>query len=127
MPTSVNDVGIERRHMTKDEERELESKVKETKRRFLRVGLMHPGSMRPQYNVCGNPSCRCKDKTNPVKHGPYYNLSFTFKGKNSTKFIREGLVENFKQYVANYRDFRNSIEILLELHMKLIELRSKRK
>ncbi|MGC9328602.1 MAG: DUF6788 family protein [Candidatus Hinthialibacter sp.] len=29
---------------------------------------MRPGALSQQYNVCGNPRCRCKDPQHPQKH-----------------------------------------------------------
>lgn len=43
-----------------------------------------PGTVGEHYNVCGKTPCRCKDKDNPQKHGPYYQLSYNLKGKNSS-------------------------------------------
>ena len=68
---------------------------------------MHPGSLSMQYNVCGSKNCKCKDKENPQKHGPYYQLSFTIRGKSVTRFIREEVVEDCKQHLANYKIFKD--------------------
>jgi hypothetical protein len=108
--------------MEEKQKKELERKMKELRRRIGELGLMHPGSLRQQFNVCGTPGCKCKDKDNPVKHGPYYNLSFTFRGKNRTRFIREERVLEFKQYVANYATFRGYVDELVGLNMEIIEL-----
>ena len=61
----------------------LRNKIQE----LLASGPMLPGSISKQWNVCGNPNCRCKDKDNPKKHGPYYQLSFTIGGKSSSMFL----------------------------------------
>ena len=52
------------------------------------LGDLRPGSLSTQYNVCGTPGCRCK-ATPPEKHGPCYQVSFTRKGKSSSKFVRK--------------------------------------
>lgn len=104
----------------------LFKKIERIKEKLIKIGLMHPGSLRPQYNICGTPGCRCKDPHDPKKHGPYYNLSFTFQGKNSTKFIREALVEDFKDYTANYRQFQELLNELLDLNIQVIESRRKK-
>ena len=46
------------------------------------------GTVGVYYNVCGKTPCRCKDKDNPQKHGPYYQLSYSLKGKNSSISIK---------------------------------------
>ena len=62
--------------MTKEERR-----IEQLKGKLAHLGSMLPGSLSEQWNVCGTPGCRCKDPDNPVKHGPYYQLSFTVGGK----------------------------------------------
>jgi len=70
--------------MTKEERR-----IKQLKEKLIQLGPMLPGSLSEQWNVCGTPQCRCKDPEKPVKHGPYYQLSFTVGGKSSTMFIKK--------------------------------------
>ncbi len=66
-----------------------ERKIRQLKGKLARLGPMLPGSVSEQWNVCGTPGCRCKDPDKPVKHGPYYQLSFTVGGKSSTMFIKK--------------------------------------
>ena len=56
---------------------QIQRRIEKIKAELEGLGGMHPGSISEQYNVCGTPGCRCKDKKNPQKHGPYYQLSFT--------------------------------------------------
>ncbi len=106
---------------------QLTRKIQALKDKIGSIGEMHPGSISQQFNICGTPGCKCKDKKNPVKHGPYSNLNYTFKSKSKTKFIRKDLEQEFKQYTANYKLFRSYIDQLIECNMQLIELRSKKK
>lgn len=66
----------------------LERQIEKIKRELAQLGDLRPGSLSKQYNVCGNPNCKCK-ATPPKKHGPYYQLSSTRKGKSRTKFVRK--------------------------------------
>ena len=66
---------------------QIQRRIEQLQGQLLDLGPLHPGSISEQYNVCGTPGCRCKDK-NPHKHGPYYQLSFTWQGKSSTRFVR---------------------------------------
>ena len=108
-------------------ETQLMKRMQVLKDKLVGVEEMYPGSLSKQYNICGTPGCKCKDKKNPIKHGPYTNLSYTFRRKNHTKFIRKDLEQNFKRFTSNYKRFREHVEELLECNMKLIDLRSKRK
>jgi len=57
------------------------------KAQLAALGDLRPGSLSTQWNVCG--------RRMPVqghaaeKHGPYYQVSFTRKGKSSSKFVRK--------------------------------------
>jgi len=61
---------------------------------------VHPGSLSEQYNVCGTPDCHCKDPKHPRKHGPYYQLSYTWRGKGSSRFVRPELVAEMRREVG---------------------------
>ena len=52
--------------LLKERERLIE-KISETK-------FILRGSIRKQGNICGTPGCKCKNKKNPVLHGPYNYL-----------------------------------------------------
>lgn len=85
---------------------QVERHIAQVQRQLLALGPLHPGTISEQYNVCGNPSCRCKDPQHPQKHGPYYQLSFTWQGKSSTRFLRPEQVEPMRRKVANYKRLR---------------------
>lgn len=90
--------------------KKLQKKIISIKKELMDLGDMHPGSLSKQWNVCGQPTCKCKDPENPIKHGPYYNLSFTYKGKGGTKFIRADIVEDVKKQISNYKKFKELID-----------------
>lgn len=48
----------------------LQEKIERIKKQLAAIDDMTPGSVSKQYNVCGSPSCRCKDPVHPKKHGP---------------------------------------------------------
>lgn len=108
-------------------EKPLLRKIQEVKEKIVEIDGIYPGSVSKQYNICGTPGCKCKDKNDPVKHGPYSNLNYSFRGKSKTKFIRKELVDDFDRYTANYKKLRSYVEELVELNMQLIDLRSKKK
>ena len=84
----------------------IEKKIERIKRELMKLGEMHPGSLSQQYNVCGVKNCRCKDPKTPIKHGPYYQLSFTIRGKSSTRFIRKENLKTCKMHITNYQRFK---------------------
>jgi len=82
------------------------------------MGPMHPGSLSEQFNVCGNPTCRCKDPKDPQRHGPYYQLSYTWRGKSSTRFVRQEGVAKMREKVANYKRMQELVKEWVDLWME---------
>jgi hypothetical protein len=97
---------------------QIQRKIERLKRQLVELGAMHPGSLGQQYNVCGKPDCRCKDPRHPQKHGPYYQLSFTWRGKSSTRFVRPGQVAEMRQKVARYKRFRELVNRWVDLEVE---------
>ena len=88
---------------------------------LARLGDLRPGALSQQYNVCGNPRCRCK-ATPPRKHGPVYQLSYTWGGKSTTRHVRREDVAQVKQQLQNYRRLRTLVEQWVTLGMELSHL-----
>lgn len=90
----------------------MELKIKEQIRILLQAKPMLPGTLEEHYNVCGKAQCRCKDKVNPQKHGPYYRLSYSLKGKNSSVFVKSEDAPAVLEMTDNYRESRSNIQHL---------------
>ncbi len=83
-----------------------EQKVEQLRGKLAKLGPILPGSISEQWNVCGTPGCRCKDAKNPVKHGPYYQLSFTVGGRSSTMFIKKEDLPEVRLRLKRYQRFK---------------------
>lgn len=94
---------------------QIQRRITEIKRQLLALGPLHPGSVSQQYNICGTPGCRCKDPRHPRKHGPYFQLSYTRRGRSSTRFVRPDQAAAIRQKVANHRRFRQLIQQWIDL------------
>jgi len=106
--------------------RALEGQIERIKRELAALGDLRPGSLSEQYNVCGNPNCRCKE--GPAKrHGPYYQISFTRKGRSRTKFVKRPHVRDVKKQLKNYARLRDLINSWIELSSVLCDLRLEEK
>jgi len=93
----------------------LEQRIEQIKGQLVELGPMHPGSLNEQYNVCGTPGCHCKDPQHPRKHGPYYQLSYTWRGKSSSRFVRPQRLAEMRRKVANYKRFRELVNQWVDL------------
>ena len=103
-------------------EAQIQRKIEKLKRNLVALGELRPGSLSTQYNVCGSPGCRCK-ATPPEKHGPYYQVSFTRKGKSSTKFVRKQDLPAIRKQLKNYESMKMLIDRWIELATELSNLR----
>ena len=87
----------------------LERRIQKIQQELATLGDLRPGSLSLQYNVCGNPTCRCK-ATPPQKHGPYNQLSWTHQGKSRSQFVREEDLPIVRQQVKTYARQRALLE-----------------
>ena len=102
----------------------LEERIEKIKRQLAQLGDLRPGSLSKQYNVCGNPNCKCK-ATPPKKHGPYYQLSLTRKGRSRSRFVRKQDVAIVRAQLRNYAKLRKLTERWIDLAEELSILRLK--
>ena len=98
---------------------QITRKIEHLKQQLAELGPIHPGSLSEQYNVCGKPDCRCKDPKDPQKHGPYYHLSFTWRRKSRTLFVRAERLAEMREKLANYKRFRELTDEWVDLVVEL--------
>src|SRR5208283_5667718 len=100
----------------------LETRIENIKRQIASLGDLRPGAVSLQYNICGNPRCRCKNNP-PVKHGPFYQLSYTWHAKSTTCHVRKDDVSKVKQQIRNYRRLRKLVDRWVTLGMTQCRLK----
>jgi len=101
--------------------RALRAQIAAIKRELLQLEELRPGSLSRQYNVCGSPGCRCKAKP-PHKHGPYYHLSYTRKGKGGTRSVNRADLPLIRTQLANYARLRDLVDRWIDLASELSDL-----
>ena len=104
----------------------MQGRIQRIKEDLLELGEMRPGTLSKQYNVCGKKGCRCKDARNPQKHGPYYQLSFSHKGRSRTQFVKKQALGEVRFQLKNYATFRKLTETWVALSIELAAAKSKR-
>ena len=102
--------------------RSLQARIDKIKQQITALGDLRPGNLTQQYNVCGKPHCRCKANP-PVKHGPYYQVSFTWKGNSKSHFVRQQDLPLVKKQLRNYQRLRELLDRWMVLAMELSRLR----
>jgi len=93
------------------------NRIIQLKERLFNLGAVLPGSLSKQWNVCGSPGCKCKNPVRPVKHGPYYQLSYTLKGKSSTVFVKKAALREVRARMKRYKEFRKLCDALVEAYI----------
>lgn len=96
-------------------------RIGEIKAELVKLGPLRPGHLSQQYNVCGTPGCRCKANP-PRKHGPYYQLSYTWRGKSHTEFVRPENLPALRQQLINYERLRNLLDEWITLGINAAQL-----
>jgi hypothetical protein len=104
----------------------LEKRIQKIKAQIGELGDLRPGALSQQYNVCGSPNCRCKANP-PLKHGPYYQISFKRHGKSSSQFVREVDLSEVQSQLDNYRQLRELVDEWITLSTELSNLRLRQK
>ena len=87
----------------------LEAKIDTLKQELLTLGDLRPGTLSEQYNVCGKAGCACKADP-PRKHGPYYQVSFTWQGRSHTQFVRRENLAATRQQLRTYERLRALVD-----------------
>ena len=105
--------------------RSLEIRIRKVKQQIAALGELRPGNLSRQYNICGNPRCRCK-ATPPQKHGPYYQVSFTWHGRSRTQFVRKEDLPEVRKQLRNYTRLRELVDTWIGLGMELSRLKIER-
>ncbi len=100
----------------------LERRIERIKGNLHTLGELRPGSLSEQYNVCGVAGCQCKASP-PKKHGPYYQLSFTRKGKSTSRFVRREEVAVVRRQLKNYSKLRALVDEWIDASTELSTLR----
>lgn len=100
---------------------QLEAKIEKLKQELMRLGELRPGTLSEQYNVCGKAGCACKADP-PRKHGPYYQVSFTWQGRSRTQFVRRENVATVRQHLRNYERLRELVDAWIAAGLELASL-----
>ena len=100
----------------------LEAKIDTLKQELLTLGDLRPGTLSEQYNVCGKAGCACKADP-PRKHGPYYQVSFTWQGRSHTQFVRRENLAATRQQLRTYERLRALVDAWVAAGLELAALR----
>jgi hypothetical protein len=102
--------------------RSLETQIQRIKQELATLGDLRPGNLSQQFNVCGKLGCRCKADP-PRRHGPYFQISYTWQGRSHTQFVRKDDLPTVEQQLQNYLRLRELLDEWIEAGIALSQLR----
>jgi hypothetical protein len=101
----------------------IEGQIEKVKTELLKIGEMRPGSLSQQYSACQKPGCKCVDPIHPQKHGPFYKLGYSHRGKSTTQFVRPQFVPQVRKQLATYKKFKALTDKWVALALELSKLK----
>ena len=87
------------------------TEIDRIKQQIFKLGTMRPGSLTRQM------------RKSKEKYGAYWQLSYTYRGKGKTEYIRDTFVNQVKAETANFKRYRKLTDRLIELSIKLSRLK----
>lgn len=88
----------------------LDQRITSIKKQIFEIGDMRPGSLTQQMR-------KAKES-----YGSYWQLSYTYRGKGRTGYIREEFVQQVTAETANYRLYKELLDMLIQLSIEKSEL-----
>jgi hypothetical protein len=92
---------------------QIQRRIEKIKQQLLNIGEMRPGSLTMQYQ---------KPKE---KKGGFYQISYTYKMKSKTEYVRPEFLKDLKRQVANFKIFKNLTQEWIDLAIEHSKLKMK--
>lgn len=91
----------------------IKNEIRTIKSQLQDIGDMRPGSLTKQYR-------NRKERT-----GEFFQISYTYKMKSKTEYVRPEFVEEVRQQIRNYKNFKKLIEKWVALGIQYSQLSMK--
>jgi len=82
---------------------QIEKKVVQLKDELQKIGEMRPGSLTKQY------------QNRKEKKGGYYQISYTYRMKSRTEYVRPEFVDDLRRQVATFKRFKLLVQQWIDL------------
>lgn len=84
-------------------------------------GKILRGSIIESYKKCGKPRCKC---ATGIGHGPKYSMTVNFpKRKPENDYIPLEYVNQVKEHISNYHQFKEIVEQICMINRELLKRR----
>jgi hypothetical protein len=94
---------------------QIERRIAKIKTELSGIGEMRPGSLTEQF----------KDRRS--KTGSYFQLSYTYKMRSRTEYVRPDQKADVKRWVAEYKKFRELVDEWLDLAVEYSRIKMHKK
>ena len=91
----------------------IEKKIAGVKKQLMRIGEMRPGSLTYQYQ-------RPKEKK-----GGFYQMSYTYRMKSKTEYVKAEFVQDLKTQIATFKQFKQLMQQWVDLAIQHSQLKIK--
>ena len=92
---------------------QIQRRIEKIKQQLLNIGEMRPGSLTMQYQ---------KPKE---KKGGFYQISYTYKMKSKTEYVRPEFLKDLKRQVVNFKKFKKLMKEWIDLAIEHSQLKMK--
>jgi len=92
---------------------QIQKRIDKIKQQLLNIGEMRPGSLTMQYQ---------KPKE---KKGGFYQISYTYRMKSKTEYVRPEFVKYLKRQIANFKKFKKLTQEWIDLAIEHSKLKMK--
>ena len=92
---------------------QIKNEIETIKSQLMDIGDMRPGSLTKQYR---NP----KQQT-----GEFFQISYTYKMKSRTEYVRPQFVQQVRKQIQNYKTFKKLIDKWIELAIQYSQMSMK--
>lgn len=89
----------------------IRKKIEKVKKELMQIGEMRPGSLTKQY------------QNSAKKQGGYYQISYTYKMKSRTEYVRPEFVEDLKSQVKTFKRFKALTQKWIDLAIEFSRLK----
>lgn len=91
-----------------------EKRIQKIKQELQAIGDMRTGSLTQQFHKRGG------------KRWPYWQISYTYKMRSKTEYVRDEFVEQLAKEIAEYKKYKELTAEWLELSIELSKQRLER-
>jgi len=91
----------------------IEKKIAAVKEELMTIGEMRPGSLTYQY------------QSPKEKKGGFYQISYTYRMKSKTEYVKAEFVQDLKTQIATFKRFKKLMQRWIDLAIRHSQIKIK--